>query len=117
MHKSGHSHKPDRIIILAKFVVLAKVVSHTNIIEPRHEISNNVVCAISKASDQPYAQSDQSLYLSLEYSMIVKPLTEHYLECLHLKGGCTGWSESTHVKMLHCWKSHVAAHMITIFLL
>ena len=23
------------------------------IIEPRHEISNNVVCAISKASDQP----------------------------------------------------------------
>ena len=24
-----------------------------NIIEPRHEISNNVVCATSKASDQP----------------------------------------------------------------
>ena len=30
--------------------------------EPRHEISNNVVCATSKVSDQPaYAQSDQSL--------------------------------------------------------
>ena len=28
----------------------------------RHEISNNVVCPTSKASDQPaYAQSDQSL--------------------------------------------------------
>ena len=25
----------------------------TNIIEPRNEISNNVVCATSKASDQP----------------------------------------------------------------
>ena len=24
-----------------------------NIIEPRHEISNNVVCATSKGSDQP----------------------------------------------------------------
>ena len=30
------------------------------LIEPVHEISNNVVCATSKASDQP-AQSDQSL--------------------------------------------------------
>ena len=36
------------------------------IIEPRHEISNNVVCATSKAS-----QSDQSLGLTLEYSMSV----------------------------------------------
>ena len=26
---------------------------HYNIIEPVHEISNNVVCATSKASDQP----------------------------------------------------------------
>ena len=25
----------------------------TNIIEPQHEISNNVVCATSKVSDQP----------------------------------------------------------------
>ena len=28
--------------------------------EPQHDISNNVVCATSKGSDQP-AQSDQSL--------------------------------------------------------
>ena len=34
-----------------------------------------MLCATSKASDQP-AQSDQSLCLSLEYSMIVKLLTE-----------------------------------------
>ena len=27
--------------------------SFRDIIEPRHEISNNVVCATSKASDQP----------------------------------------------------------------
>ena len=26
---------------------------YKNIYEPRHEISNNVVCATSKASDQP----------------------------------------------------------------
>ena len=32
-----------------------------------------------------YAQSDQSLCLSLEYSMSVKLLTEHHLEFLSLK--------------------------------
>ena len=45
--------------------------------------------------------------------MIVKLLTEHHLECLSLKGGCTGSSESTHVKIPHCWKSHALAHMIS----
>ena len=37
--------------------------------------------------------------------MIVKLLPEHHLEFLSLKGGCRGLSESTHVKMPHCWKS------------
>ena len=53
-----------------------------------------MVCATSKVSDQP-AQCDQSLCKSLEYSMTVKLLTEHYLEFLIFKGGCTGSSEST----------------------
>ena len=64
-----------------------------------------------------YAQSDQSLCLSLEYSLTVKLLTEQHLEFLSLKGGCTGSSESAHVKMPHCWKSHVTAHYIIISLL
>ena len=41
--------------------------------------------------------------------MIVKLLTEHHLESLSLKGGCTGSSESTHVKMSNCWKCHALA--------
>ena len=41
--------------------------------------------------------------------MSVKLLNEHHLELLSLKGGYTGSSESTLVKMRHCWKSHVAA--------
>ena len=53
------------------------------------------------------AQSDQSLCLSLEYSMTVKVLTGQHLEFLSLKGGCPG--SSALVKMPHCWKSHVAA--------
>ena len=53
--------------------------------------------------------SDQSFCLLLEYSMTVKLLTKHHLELLSLKGGCTGSSESTLVKMPQCWKSHVAA--------
>ena len=44
--------------------------------------------------------------------MIVKLLTEHHLEFLSLKGGCTGSTESTHVKMPHCWKSHALAHLV-----
>ena len=43
-------------------------------------------------------------------SMKVKLLVEHHLEFLSLKGGCTRSLESTRVKMLHCRKSHVAAH-------
>ena len=58
-----------------------------------------------------YAQSDQSLCKSLGYSMSVKLLTKHHLELLSLKGGCPGSSESTHVKMPHCWKSHALAHL------
>ena len=69
-----------------------------DIIEPPHELSNNVVCVTSKAS---YQWSDQRLYWSLEYSITVKQLSEHHLEFLSLKGGCTGWSESTLVKMRH----------------
>ena len=65
----------------------------------------------TRSIQSKYAQSDQSLCLSLEYSMTVKLLTEHHLEFLSLKGGCTGSSESTHVKLPHCWKSHVTAQL------
>ena len=44
--------------------------------------------------------------------MSVKLLTEHHLEFLSLKGGCTGLSVSTLVKMPHCLKSHVAAQLL-----
>ena len=44
--------------------------------------------------------------------MSVKLLTEHHLEFLSFKGGYTGSSESTHVKMPDCWKSHVTAHFL-----
>ena len=56
----------------------------------------------------------QSLCQSLKYSLCVKPLTEHHLEFLSLKVGCTDWSESTHIKMPQCWKSHVTAHSFLV---
>ena len=43
--------------------------------------------------------------------MTVKLLTEHRLEFLSLKRGCTGSFESTLVNMPHCCKSHVVAHI------
>ena len=52
--------------------------------------------------------------LSLEYSMSVKLLTELHLEFLSLKGGCTASSESTLVKLPHCWKSHVLAQICVV---
>ena len=39
-------------------------------------------------------------------------MTEHHLEFLSLKGGWSGSSESTLVKMPHCCKTIVTAHMI-----
>ena len=57
-----------------------------------------------------YTQSDQSLCLSLEFFIRVMLLTEHHLEFLSLKGGCTGSDESTLVKMTR-WKSHVASQI------
>ena len=46
--------------------------------------------------------------------MSVQLLTEHHLEFLSLKGGCTGSSESTLVKMPHCWKSRGVAHLFGV---
>ena len=74
----------------------------------QHEISNDVVCATSKASDQT---ARMHLCKLLKYSMTVKLLTEHNLEFLSLTGGCTGSSESTLVKIPHCLISHAKAHM------
>ena len=48
--------KKKNILLLKTYVVNTQMYSsfgHCNIIEPRHETSNNVVCATSKASDQP----------------------------------------------------------------
>ena len=46
--------------------------------------------------------------------MTYKLLTEHHLEFLSLKGGCTGLFESTLVKMPHCWKSHSMAMIYSL---
>ena len=42
-----------------------------------------------------------------------KLLTDYHLEFLSLNVGCRGSSESTHVKMPHCWKSHALAHFFS----
>ena len=47
--------------------------------------------------------------MSLDYSRSVKLLTEHHLELLCLKGGCTGSSSPTLAKMPHCCKPNVVA--------
>ena len=71
-----------------------------------------MVCATSKASDQPahthsliracaYAQSDQSLCLSLEYSMTAKLLTEHHLEAVQAR-------LNLHMSKCHIVGNHVS---------
>ena len=47
--------------------------------------------------------------LIVAYIISIELLTEHRLVFLSLKGVCAGSSEYTHVKIPHCWKSHVAA--------
>ena len=76
----------------------------------RDEISNNVVCATSKGTDQPeHMRSPIRAFCCRLNILCVKLLTEHHLEFLSLRG--TDLSESTLVKMPHCWKSHVTAHL------
>ena len=75
--------------------------------EPVHGISDSVVCATSKALDQP-AQSGQSLCLSIECSVTVGMLTGRRLGFLCLGvGGCAGSSGSARVGRPHCWKCHM----------
>ena len=82
--------------------------------EQRLEISNNVVCATSKASDQPaHTHSLIRAFASRLNILSVKLLTEHHFEFLSITGGCSGSSESTLVKMPHCLKSHVVANFTT----
>ena len=76
--------------------------------EPRHEISNNVVCATSKGSDQPAHMRSLIRAFTGRLNFL---WTLSYLEFLSLTGGCTGSSESTLVRMPHCWKSHVMAQL------
>ena len=56
--------------------------------EPVHEISNNVVCVTSKASDQPGHMRGliRAIAGCFEYSIIVKLLIEHHLQFQSLKG-------------------------------
>ena len=80
--------------------------------EPRHEISNNVVCATSKGSDQPAHMHSLIRAIASPLNILsVKLLTEHRYEFLSLNRGCTGLHKSTLFKMPHCWKSHVAAQV------
>ena len=81
--------------------------------EPRHFQQCGMCEQQRLRSACAYAQSDQSLCWSLEHSMTVKLLTEHHLEVLSLSGGCTGSSESIHVKIQHCWKSTINQHSIS----
>ena len=46
--------------------------------------------------------------------MSVKLLIELNLVFLSITGGCTGSSESTLVKMAHCWKPHVTVQTFAV---
>ena len=47
--------------------------------------------------------------------MTVKLLAKQHLKFLSLEAGCTGLSESTLVKIPHCWKSRVKAPVSNLF--
>ena len=80
--------------------------------EPWREISSNVVCATSKGSDQPahthrliraFASRLNILWL-LSYTGWVS------FGVSKLKGGYTGMSESTPVKMPHCVGAQISGY-------
>ena len=74
----------------------------------QHDISKNVVCATSKASDQP--AHTRSLIRAFASRLNILGVLSYWTNTI--TGDCPGSSESTHVKMPHCWKSHVTAQFI-----
>ena len=74
-----------------------------NTFEPLHEISNNVVCATSKASDQPAHK--RSLVRAFASQLNSIWVLSYWL--LSIKGGCLGSSESTLVKR-HIVENHMS---------
>ena len=67
-----------------------------------------MICATSQGSDQP---AHTRRLIRAFACRLVKLLIELNLVFLSLTGGCTGSSESTLVKMAHCWKSHVTVQI------
>ena len=63
-----------------------------------------------------YAQSDQSLFLSIEYSMIIKLLTEQNVAFLSLKGDCTGSAEYATLLETSCHGSYECRLLLYSFL-
>ena len=87
------------------------------IIEPWHGISNNVVRATSKASDQHAHTCSliRAFTSRLNIPWLLSHLPNILLEFFVSKGGCTGSSESTLVKMPHCCTCH--GSIIFVFIL
>ena len=54
-----------------------------------------------------------AIRFNINKSVKLPSQTEHHLEFLSLKRGCTGSSKYALVKMPHCLKSHVAAELYT----
>ena len=72
---------------------------------------NNVVYATSKISDQPaHMRGLISTFACRMNILWILRYDRPSFGVSKLKRGCTCTSESTHVKMPHCWKSHVVAH-------
>ena len=87
------------------------VTSYIYFFEPRHDISKNVVCVTSKGSDQPAQARSLIRALAIRLNML---LTKKHLEVLHLRGGFTGSSEFTLVKMPHRRVSYVLTNDNTV---
>ena len=74
-----------------------------------HDISNNVVCTTSKASDQP--AHTRSLIRAFASHFSILWLLSYWLNIIW-SWGCRGSSKSTYFKLPHCWNSYATAHVL-----
>ena len=109
IQKSFHKTMFSCLVIITSYDTFRFI---KDIIELRHEISNSVVCAISKTSDQPaHMQPDQSLCWSLRYFITFKLMTEYNLVFLNLQKRLHRLVRVYTCQILHYWKSYVAAQL------
>ena len=112
-----HYGKLSMLIVIGNFCLNSCQISITQTAKQWHEISNNVICATSKSTDQTAHMC--RLIRAFASCLHILWLLSYWLKIIlsfSLTEGYTGLCKSTNVKMPHFCESHVIAQLYLLLL-